>query len=47
MVHTGGKALCPWKMLSKKKAKLKGNAALLTLAEGDTTPSDDDKDSSP
>jgi hypothetical protein len=45
MVHTGGKALCPWKKLSKKKAKLKGNAALLNIAEGDTTPSDDDEES--
>jgi hypothetical protein len=41
MLHTGGKVQCPWKRFSKKKAKLKANAALLSLADG-TTPSDED-----
>jgi hypothetical protein len=40
MLHTGGKVQCPWKRFSKKKAKLKANAALLSLAEA--TPSDED-----
>ncbi len=42
MIHTGGKAQCPWKGLSKKKAKLKANSALQNFAAGANTPSEEE-----
>jgi hypothetical protein len=42
MIHTGGKAQCPWKGLSKKKAKLKANSALQNFAGGANTPSEEE-----
>jgi hypothetical protein len=40
MLHSGGKLQCPWKKFSKKKAKLKANAALHAIADGAGVPSD-------
>jgi hypothetical protein len=43
LLHSGGKAQCPWKKFSKKKAKLKANAAFLIVAEEQGTPSDEEE----
>jgi hypothetical protein len=41
LIHTGGRAQCPWKKLSKKNAKLKANAALQCMAPCNTSDSEE------